>query len=168
MSLEFATSSSNSLSVVGSLYNWPYCIMAQSSASCRVVCGEVPSFSRVELPCFVQSTEKAFECIGGNEVATEALRDMDITETPMQFRYPSESTSFTSLSASVMQKKGLLLRIRRKKSKTGATAENNASCEIIGTVDRTFAFNNLADYEVGYWCFMLNFAIVLTLVSILL
>jgi len=123
--------------------------MSQSLATCRVVCGDVPSFSRVELPCFVQNTEKAFECIGGHEVVTEALKDTDLTETSMQFRYPATSTSFTSLSASVLQKKGLLLRIRRKKNATGATPQNSASCQIIGTVDRTFAFNNLADYEVS-------------------
>lgn len=103
----------------------------------------------MELPCFVQSTDTAFECVGGYDVASEAMKDTESTDSPIQFRYPGTSTSFTSLSASVQQKKGLLLKIRRKKSSNGAPTENTVSCQIIGTVDRTIAFNNLADYEVN-------------------
>lgn len=121
--------------------------MSQSTAFCRVVCGDVPRFSRVELPCFVQETETAFESMGGKDIVSEAIKDSDTSESSIQFRYPSTSMSFKSLPASIVQKRGLLLRIRRKKNMSGATGDG-VTCQIIGSVDKTLSFNSLADYEV--------------------
>ena len=113
----------------------------------QVVCGEVPEISRLELPCFVQSGEKALDCLGGKDTVCEAMKD---SESALQFKYPTAEITQTQIAASLVHKNGLLLRIRRKKASAGNVQPSDTTCEIVGKVSRSFNFDNLADYQVYF------------------
>lgn len=112
----------------------------------RAVCGEIPEISRLELPCFVQSNDKALDCLGGKDSVCEAIRD---SESTLQFKYPTTDLTQTQIGASLVHKNGLLLKIRRKKPTAGGVQSTSTTCEIVGKVSRSFNFDSLADYQVS-------------------
>lgn len=116
-----------------------------SQPSVHVLCSTLPSFSRIELPCFVQDSEKSLELLGGLSLVDSAIKD---SNNVLHFTFPSENVNKTRIVASVVHKNGFLIKIRRKKTQGGAVAIESSS-RVIGAVTKSFVFNNLADYEVG-------------------
>lgn len=115
-----------------------------SQPSVHILCSTLPSFSRIELPCFVQDSEKSLELLGGLSLVDSAIKD---SNNVLHFTFPSENVNKTRIVASVVHKNGFLIKIRRKKTQGGAVAIESSST-VIGAVTKSFVFNNLADYEV--------------------
>lgn len=118
----------------------------------RITYADLKQLTRVELPCFINDPEQAFAAMGGRETVNNTLKD---STNQLQFRFPAENINRSSLTASSMNKNGILLRFRRPKQ-SSSLAEGPPSevlCDVVGGVPRSLVFNNLADYQV---CISIN------------
>jgi hypothetical protein len=116
--------------------------------STSFVYGDIPTYARIELPCFVSSAQKGLETLGGQGVVCNALRD---SGTSLQFRFSPNEPSKPSLSSSSVHTNGFLLRIRRRKASNATTDESPSEAptiEVVGSVNQSFVFTNPADYQV--------------------
>mmetsp|Transcript_21177 Transcript_21177/g.35524 ORF Transcript_21177/g.35524 Transcript_21177/m.35524 type:complete len:189 (-) Transcript_21177:637-1203(-) len=110
--------------------------------NCRFSCAQVNNeLTRVEMPCFVNSTNQALAMMGGEDNVHDIIRGHSGTN--LQLRFPSNSNpSRGNLFAVSRPKSGILLKLKRRKG-SGA----DASVSVVGIVPQSYQFSNPADYQ---------------------
>ena len=112
---------------------------------------DLKELSRIELPCFINDADRAIAAIGGEDTVAETIRQ---NATALHFQLSSLPTNGSNLSASIVKKNGILLKIRRPKG-----YPEKATCEVVGSVPSSYVFNSLADYKVILPYFTIHFFI---------
>ena len=135
------------------------------------------SITRINLPCYIKDRksnnntnddrnnndnrniiidERDLDMLGGKKIVYEALDDQSLTNTTIQYRFPSSTSSSststsslhnhditkTNLQSTLKIKNGLLLKLRRNKH-----TQQIISINIIGNVQKSYEFNSIADYQ---------------------
>lgn len=121
-------------------------------------------FLLVEMPCFVKSIPTALNMLGINrtdlkidknsarnhepkEKTSQYIGDQLLKSGTLNLKLPCDHDPFRhDLEANSITKNGILIKIRRKKN--SIVDEENHSVEVIGSVSKSFIFNNPADYHV--------------------
>jgi hypothetical protein len=116
--------------------------MSNTNCSIQINVGDLKELISVELPCFVKSSKTAIEMLGG-DAALQSAFDNNTSSCSLQFRFPTKDQTRHNIQGCPIGRQGVLIKIRRKK-----TDPDNMSVEVLGCVNKTFLFNNPADYQV--------------------
>lgn len=99
-------------------------------------------FLLVEVPALIQNEKKAFEFLGSKEIVEKQLNN----QVELHFRFPGENPLRSTLISNKVNKSGLLVKIRRKKSNPEAPLAQ----EVLGVVTTGKSFETPADYQVKF------------------
>jgi hypothetical protein len=110
---------------------------------------DLACLTAIELPCFMREDGSIIEALSYHR---DVIQDLNSDAQTLQFRFPSEDIFRHSIQSSVSSRcNGLLVRVRRKKPRSGVSAaevSQQPHVEVIGKVTKVYEFKNPADYVV--------------------